>query len=328
MQNKQIPVTILTGFLGAGKTTLLNEVLRCNKNTNFLIIENEAGNINIDSELIKRDSKSSVFELTGGCICCSLSTDLGTVLNSVILSGVKYEYMLIEATGMADTGQLINMFSGARVQRYFRLDGVVCLIDAGSFLKRLTDFDEVHSQVKKSDIVIINKCDVLSSGQMHELEQKLASINPIARIEKTTYGKVEDIQILNSGSFSPSKIEESILDFTSVTLVNPNNHHAHKMQTLSYTIPGNFELEKMSMWFEDFLFANRNNILRVKAILSIHDMARKIIIQSVGNNYHTVQGGPWTDNENRESKIVFIGTGLKEEEIKKNLYELVVKAEV
>ncbi len=322
MQKKQIPVTIITGFLGAGKTTLLNEILRNHKNTNFLIIENEAGNINIDSRLIHGNAKSSVFELTGGCICCSLSTELGTVLNSVILSGTKYDHLLIEATGMADSGQIINLFSGARVQRYFSLDAVVALVDAGSFLKRLTNFNEVRSQIAKSDIIIINKCDLLANGEMEKLKQKLISINPIARIEKTTHAKVENIRILNSGSFSPSKIEQDLINYTNLTYVNSNNGHAHEIQTLSYTLPGYFEIESMSRFFEEFLNSNGDKVLRIKAILNIHAMDSKVILQSVGDNYYTSQGSKWDENEIRESKIVFIGTGLKEEVIKKNLDEL------
>ncbi len=325
MQKKQIPVTIITGFLGAGKTSLLNEILRSNKNTNFLIIENEAGNINIDGELLKNNAKSNVFELTGGCICCSLNTELGTVLNSVIMSGAKYDYALIEATGMADSGQVINMFSGARVQRYFKLDSVVCLIDAASFHKRLTDFDEVRSQLAKSDIAIINKCDLLTSEQMNEVEQKVALINPLARIEKTTYGKVNDIQILNSDSFNPSKIEKNIIDFTNLMLTPQDNQHAHKIQTLSYTIPGSFNMEKMSMWFEDFLALNKDNILRVKAMVSIHDIKHKMILQSVGIDFHVTQGSQWKENESRESKIVIIGNGLQKDEIRKSLNELLVE---
>ncbi len=322
MQRKQIPVTIITGFLGAGKTSLLNDILRCNSNSNFLIIENEAGNINIDRELLKNNAKSNVFELTGGCICCSLSTDLGTVLNSVILSGVKYDYALIEATGMADSGQIINMFLGARVQRYFKLDSVVCLIDAVSFLKRLTNFDEVRSQLAKSDIAILNKCDLLAPEQINEVAQNIAKINPLAKIEKTINGKVSDFQLLNTESFNPSKIEENIIDFTNLTLITPNKHHAHNIQTLSYTIKGCFDMEKMSVWFEYFLSHNRANVLRIKALLSMCNMEHKMILQSVGAEFQLTQGEKWTDGENKECRIVIIGTDLQEEEIRNSLNAL------
>lgn len=320
-----MPVTIITGFLGAGKTTFLNEILQHNKTANFLIIENEAGNANIDSELVKINSQSSVFEMTGGCICCSLSTELGTVLNSVILSQVKYDYVLIEATGMADSGQIINMFSGARIQRYFKLDAVIGLVDASNFLTRIDDFSEVNSQIVKSDIVFINKQDLLPREELEKVEQRVRSINPLARIEKTSQGKFDGVDVLNTESFSASKVEESVIDFAQMTLLKEEKELAHKIQTLNYTIPGNFDMGKVAVWFEDLLFLNKENILRVKALLSIQDMKHKLVLQSVGGDYYTSQGKEWGKDEARESRIVIIGTQLNEEEIRKGLGSLLKK---
>ena len=322
-QNNPIPVTIITGFLGAGKTSVLNQILSSNSNSKFLLIENEAGNINIDSELLDNNTFSNVYKLTGGCICCSLSTELGTVLNSVILSRVNYDYALIEATGMADIGSIVNMFSGARVQKYFRLDSVICLIDGATFMKRLTNFNEVRSQLAKSDIAIINKCDLLNAEQLLEVEKKVVSINPLARIERTTFGNIDDIKLLNSDSFSPQKIEESVVDFTKLSLA-VNSELAHQIQTLSYTISGDFDMEKMSIWFENFLTSNSDNILRIKAIVSINDMKHKMVLQSVGGDYHITQGSVWSESECHESKIVIIGNNLNEGEIEYELRALTV----
>lgn len=324
--NAVMPVTIITGFLGAGKTTFLNEILRRNKDANFLIIENEAGNINIDRELLRGKAKNNVFELTGGCICCSLSTELGTALNSVILSQAKYDYVLIEATGMADAGSIINLFSGARVQRYFKLDAVVGLVDATSFLERLPSFDEVRKQVAQSNLLLLNKCDLILPERVEEVEQQLSSINPFAKIEKVTYANIKNIPILNTDSFNPSKAENSIANFSELTLAKEVNEHVHSIQSLSYRLPGHFDMKKVSLWFEQFLHTHEKFILRIKAILSIEGMKHKMILQSVGDDFHITQGSQWLDNEDRESKIVLIGTEMQEDQIRKNLQALLSKA--
>lgn len=320
-----MPVTIITGFLGAGKTTFVNEILRQNENANFLIIENEVGNINIDRELLKGKAKSNVFELTGGCICCSLSTELGTALNSIIMSRAKYDYVLVEATGMADVGPIVDMFSGARVQRYFKLDAVVGLVDAALFLKHLPNFSEVRRQVALSNLLVINKSDLISPEEMVALEQKLASINPFSDVVKAKYGVTEGLRVLDSGSFDPSKIENTIIDFSKLTFVNSDTEHAHPIQVISYVLVGCFNMEKISLWLEDYIHHNSNTLLRIKAILSIEDISHKMILQSVGNNFHVVQGSKWLDPERRESKIVLIGTAMHQVEIEKSLTALLSK---
>jgi G3E family GTPase len=247
---------------------------------------------------------------------------LGTLLNSIILSNIQYGYILIEATGIADPGEIIQMFSGKRVQKYFKLDAVIGLVDAVLFSKQSNRFDEISRQVAQSDIVLVNKTDLVRSSQVTDVIHKIRSINPFARLEKSTFAHTENIPILFSGAFDPSRIEKSIVDFTSLSMAKPEIPIKHAIQTLSYTIPGDLDMARLSEWLEQFLYKNAESILRIKGVLSIADMKHKIILQSVGDNFQVLQGTVWESSKNRTSHLVFIGSKLDGKAIEKNLYSL------
>jgi len=99
-----IPVTILTGFLGSGKTTLLNNLIEKHPEKKFAIIENEFGDINIDNDLVI-GADESIFELSNGCICCTLNDELIVVLRDLLHSGKEFNHLIIETTGMAEPGR-------------------------------------------------------------------------------------------------------------------------------------------------------------------------------------------------------------------------------
>ena len=109
MNNTRIPVTILTGFLGAGKTTLHNEIIKKHKNYKFAVIENEFGDIPIDNELVV-DVGEGIFELSNGCICCTLREDL---LQEVadLARQKKFDYLVIESSGISEPIPVAQTFT-------------------------------------------------------------------------------------------------------------------------------------------------------------------------------------------------------------------------
>lgn len=212
MNNKandtRIPVTVLTGFLGSGKTTLLNRILTAEHGKRIAVIENEFGEIGIDQALVVR-SDEEIFEMNNGCICCTVRGDLIRILSNLMKRRNKFDYILIETTGMADPGPVAQTFSmDDELKPQLRLDGVVTLVDAKHVIQHIDDSEEVQKQIAFADVILLNKIDLVSEPELEALESRVKRMNANAKVYRTCQGELPLDQVLHVGGFNVERALE------------------------------------------------------------------------------------------------------------------------
>lgn len=319
----KIPVTLITGFLGAGKTSLLNHIIETYPSKKFAIIENEFGEENIDSQLVTNIKNEDIFELSNGCICCSLNDELYVVLQNLIKSDHQFNHLLIETTGIADPGSILASFvTDPFIKKEFALDAVICLVDAENAAHMITQEEILKKQIAISDKILLNKTDLAGPEKTNRLREELKALNQFARIDDCVHAKPNNQDILDSYSYDPTKIYQFVLGVRKDESKKISSTHGIENMIYSTTIP--MDQLKLGMWLDAFLKFNQDSIYRIKGILNLAGLNNRIVLQSVHTQIQATVGKAWQEDDLKESKIVIIGKNLNRDAIKKNLDELLV----
>ena len=230
------PVTILSGFLGAGKTTLVQYILRSpDHGKRIAVIENEFGgsssaeqeSLSVESMIARDgatlDNLSDLIELPNGCVCCTVKDNLVTTLESLLDKRRDLDYILIEASGMANPGPIASLFwLDEALESRLRLDGVVTIVDAYHIQQQLNDTEEASQQIAYADRILLNKMDLVVSpnnnnnnddgpgeDQRLSILQSIRSINPTAPMRETTYSTVPDLDwIMDAKCYDVDRAKE------------------------------------------------------------------------------------------------------------------------
>jgi G3E family GTPase len=226
-----VPVTILTGFLGAGKTTLLNHILTGKHGVRIAIIENEFGEVNVDSDLVLA-SQEEIFSIVNGCICCTVDVrnDLVATLQQLLARPEPLDHILVETSGLADpTPVAATFFMDNEVARQVVLDGVVTLVDALHVVPHLDDpalaehDNQAVAQIVVADRILLNKTDLVAPEALQQLERRIRALNESAPILRTVQARVDLKQILNLQTYASDALSMTDPDF----LAHDPHGHAH-----------------------------------------------------------------------------------------------------
>ena len=325
----KIPVTILTGFLGSGKTTLLNYILREQHGKRIAIIENEFGDIDIDSQLVV-SSDEEIYEMSNGCICCvtSVRSDLLDVIRKLMSRKDRIDYIMLETSGLADPMPVAQaFFVDDPVLDEVTLDAVVTLVDAMHIEAHLDDhrYDGIDNQavdqIVTADRLIINKIDLVDQATVERVNDRLSSLNQEAEITTSSYAEVNLDGILGIQAFelaSRAAADPTFLD----------NHYVHDhdpgIEAHSIRVPGELDLARVEQAAASIAEAFGPELLRWKGVLAIAGSDYRTALQGVHRIYEMHPLDRW-DGPHRDSRVVFIGRELDPQKLADELHACLVE---
>ena len=306
-----VPVTLLTGFLGAGKTTLLNRILNGQHGLRVGVLVNDFGAINIDAELVE-GVEENMMNLVNGCVCCEIRDDLVKSLEQLLTRADAIDYVLLEASGVADPEGIVMTFLNQRYERLLRLDSITCIVDAEAVFAH-GDNEALNMlklrQIGFADLVVLNKIDLVGPQHVEVIKEWIDHHLHRIRIIEATRCDVPFEILLAVGRFDPAHV---------VSQHKGHEHHyghgtlASMFQTWSFESDRPLSLEALRQMVRRELPAS---IYRCKGIVYTADHPdKRFTLQVVGRRTEISELDEWGQRTPR-TQIVAIGAPIDAQEL-------------
>lgn len=341
-----VSATVLTGFLGAGKTTLLTHLLTQPHGYKCAIIINEFGSVGIDHQIVV-GADEEIVELSNGCLCCRVRGDLVKCIEGLFDKAKKFDYILIETTGLADPSPISYTFFQENFADRVRLDAIVTVVDARHIEKSLDDAPEAAAQVAFADVLLLNKTDLVDEIGLERITARLRRMNRLAQIHRTERSQIDVSKILNvrardlAAPVIPLLAESSEAHRHDEHCSHSEHDHSHgcehdhdhshgdhglhddKVTSFVITEERPLDLKKTEQWLAELLGKSGEQIYRSKGILHIKGQAKRVVFQGVQMMFDNAPDRFWNPGEKRQSQLVFIGREIDEPAIRQGFADCV-----
>jgi G3E family GTPase len=310
---------VLGGYLGAGKTTLLNHLLRHAQGRRIAVMVNDFGDIGIDADLIE-SSNGEVMNLAGGCICCSVGSDLVAALMTLPQRVPPPDLVLIETSGVALPGSVAR---GARLAPGIEIDGVVVVVDAETIRLRVHDRhvgDTVLQQLTDADLLVLNKIDLVEPPTLVVTRHWLSGVTPHARIIESLDARVPAELILGlADDIAASASQRSLLPSAGSSFADTGAAvdlqtgtsrlrsiraiaAGDRFETLSFRIAGRLDAQALAAALSD----PAQGVLRAKGLVQGID-GEPLVIQTVGARTRVSPAAAGLIDPDRPARLTVIG---------------------
>jgi G3E family GTPase len=340
--HSHLPISMITGFLGSGKTTLLNQLLHQPEMQQTLVIVNEFGEIGIDHLLVKATTEEMML-LEGGCVCCSVRTDLATTLEEAFhkreRQEIEFKQILIETTGLADPAPILRtLIDDAFITSHYRLETLVTTVDALHGSEQLDEYDESVKQAALAHHLILTKIDLVDVATLQVLKQRIQRFNPTATIHEVNFQKdtLNADKLFNTTHYNSEKLDvsrwlnaETYLEHQQAIDEDYRHDeqppHRHDRYIKTFCIEHTEPLHWLTLerWIQQLTKLRGKDLLRVKGIAYTYETDLPVIIQGVQHVFQpptTLEAWP---SETRRTQIVFITRNIEKTIVERVLHTLI-----